>query len=197
MKAICLTIVSMMLAGCGLSGGEMSGHVVDQSTGKPVPNALVYAAWYGNAEEGFNSRTICYHFSVTKADQNGKFVLPAWHNDSVGVVQSLLIDSRQRSMGVYAIGYVTNSVEQTRDGWLGGPLLKVKTDTRKASERVQAVFNVGDATCSNFDKASAKNLSTIFKATLKEAEKIASTQEDYSLIDIKKSEIEDADKQSR
>ena len=58
---------------------RQNGQVLDEDTNKPTANAIVMARWKGTG--GF-SKTICFHVESTTTDNNGKFTIPAWMNNT-------------------------------------------------------------------------------------------------------------------
>jgi hypothetical protein len=56
----------------------ISGIVVDATTGRPVPEAIVVATWSGGWSGVATSGTRCANGIAVKSDQNGTFLIPEW-----------------------------------------------------------------------------------------------------------------------
>jgi hypothetical protein len=196
-RIFCICGLTFFLTSCALSGDVITGKVLDQDTGKPVPNAMVYVAWHGVQGGLFNSTSFCYHFGLSVSDSNGNFSVPAWRNESMGIFQSFFISNRQGFVGVYATGYKPEYVAPVLDGWFGGYSYKISPETRKSTEKFLAIFNVGESRCALFDKESAKNISMLLQATYKDAQKIATTAEDERLLGVWLSKIDNVNAASR
>jgi hypothetical protein len=186
MRLIVCSVLLCALAGCSLSGERVTGQVIDQNSGLPISGAMVFASWQGILTGGVITQSTCFHQGLALTDEKGTFNMPPWTNHSAGIWQSLRIADRSMSIGVYAAGYMTlpASPENASSG-----VYKVKRDRRNANERFQELSNIGDFQCSLYDGESAKNLKMLMEATLKEARPLATTPDNYRVLDMWKDQI--------
>jgi hypothetical protein len=91
-----------------MSSDDIEGTVVDTGTGRPVPFALVRAAWTGRTLNWAGSGSmVCYHAEETTADANGKYVIPRWN---AGLSrQSISTAGRVIEVSAFSPGYVMPS----------------------------------------------------------------------------------------
>lgn len=73
---LCLLLVS--LSACSLSSGPINGQVLEEGTGKPIPDAIVVVTWRGEWWQMVESSTACYHVETARTDAEGKYHIPAW-----------------------------------------------------------------------------------------------------------------------
>jgi hypothetical protein len=72
-------LCTLALNACALSGGPISGQVVDETTGKPVADAIVVVHWHGSWTKIFGeSSSGCYHAETARTDANGMFRIDQW-----------------------------------------------------------------------------------------------------------------------
>lgn len=84
----CLVLCTLQapLTGCGLAGLPFSGTVTDVETGEPIPGAIVVAKWSGDKPGPFDAESICYHVESAVSDENGRFKIPGWWGDRLGIM---------------------------------------------------------------------------------------------------------------
>lgn len=58
------------------SAGAITGTVVDEHTGLPVPDAYVVGRWTYRGSDGYGSRSQCTGLEVARTDREGRFSLP-------------------------------------------------------------------------------------------------------------------------
>ncbi len=158
------------LSACGLSGGPLSGQVLEEGTHKPVPGAIVVVKWVGSVPAFADSQTVCVHVESTVTDQQGKYELPGWSKPStVGPV-------------VMNLGPVVTAYKPSY-GWLEKPSQKeeivyLAQFRGTTSERLDFLLRVlGNTSCGSQDE-SEKNLINVRKALYEEAQNLSRIKED-------------------
>jgi hypothetical protein len=72
-------VTALALSSCALSGGPISAQVVDETTGKPVADAIVVIHWHGSWTKIVGeSSSGCYHVETARTDANGMFEIEKW-----------------------------------------------------------------------------------------------------------------------
>jgi len=66
--------------------GQISGSVVDQSNGKPIPGAYVMVKWTGGVSSWGEGASRCARATSVQADAAGNFTVPAWSKSDPGFV---------------------------------------------------------------------------------------------------------------
>ena len=82
-KIILTFSVLVLLSACSLSGEAIDGKVIEEGSGKPIPDAIVVARWIGDLPGIADSKTVCYHVLSAKSDSQGNFDLPAWQKKAI------------------------------------------------------------------------------------------------------------------
>jgi hypothetical protein len=76
---IAVGLCILALRACALSGGPVSGQVIDETTGKPVADAIVVAHSHGSWTKIVGeSSSACYHVETARTDAEGKYQIAAW-----------------------------------------------------------------------------------------------------------------------
>jgi hypothetical protein len=92
------------LNACGLSGGPVSGQVIDETTGKPLADAIVVVHWRGSWTKIVGeSNSGCYHVETARTDAQGKYQIPAWTR--AWTPSDLRFSSDEQTYDVYKAGY--------------------------------------------------------------------------------------------
>jgi len=86
-----------------LGDSEIAGRVLDDATGKPIPDAIVHVVWEGNIHGIVQGSTVCYHVEAVVTDVDGKFTIPSWRRAAVGGERR--IADTQRIFDIYKEGY--------------------------------------------------------------------------------------------
>lgn len=155
---------------------KQKGQVLDETTNKPIADAIVVARWKGT---GGYSKTVCFHVESTIADKDGKFTIPAWKNDT----KWKQTENQHKTLTVYKAGY-----QESRKTY------KERTD--KKGKYYQLPFEgsnyewleylkkiSGGAGCGSAGD-SEKNLILLKEAITNDATKIASKKEDRNIVNI-------------
>jgi hypothetical protein len=72
------------IAACVAINLPIDGVVLDDSTSRPLPGALVIAKWVTRSADLVGSRTGCTRVEVVQADDKGRYRLPASDVVSLG-----------------------------------------------------------------------------------------------------------------
>lgn len=83
---LAVTLLTALLAGCGMVGLPFSGQVTDEKTGEPLEGVIVVALWEGHVNPIADSTRICYHVETAVSDAEGKFRIPGWIGGKFGVM---------------------------------------------------------------------------------------------------------------
>lgn len=140
-----------------------TGIVVDD-TGKPIPDAVVLAAWNGVIRTFVEPHSTCYKVEVSRTDQSGKFSISSFS----GNFDPFLMD-RTRSIIALAPGYRLSPKTDIED-----PRIVLERQSGTSSERIKAIRGTGMVGCNG-----AKNVVIPYlKALYAEVNAIATTKED-------------------
>lgn len=162
----------LTLRACALSGGPIDGVVIDESTGKPVADAIVLVHWYGSwTQIVAESRSGCHHAETARTDADGRFHIDRWTRD--WRMSDLLFTSRGLGWMVYKPGYWDNTptVPPTPDTKYIIPFKGTK------AEYFNKVLGSPSWSCLQAGE-SAKNKYRLFKAAAEEAWALAETREE-------------------
>lgn len=167
-----VTILLLPLSACGLSGETISVQVVDISTGKPVPNAVVVVRWKGHVSAIVDSQTVCVHVLSAITDEQGNSRFQSWRKPSkIGPVFDL-----HSVVTVHKAGYQwPNPYGVVRDQ------LVPFTGTRE--ERLRYLRRVYSGTGCHSAGESEENLSLLLKTLYNEAKGIAKTDADKKIVE--------------
>ena len=178
LKLLTLLATLLSLQACALSGGPINGQVLEEETGKPIPDAIVVATWHGNDSSGLvHSQSVCYHVETARTDANGKFHINAW-SDGISM-RSLLINERYVITDAYKPGY-TRSVKPVNELIKNILLARFKGTAKERLEYLERML--GSTRCGSQNE-SEKNLHMFFSAMYEEAKNIAVTKEDLEIAD--------------
>ena len=90
-----------------LSGDGWSGRVIDWSTGRPLPGALVWIRW-STFSPGHSNAETCQHMDLTVTDAEGRFRTPPWRVENPPFAYGRL----SRITEVYLRGYGRSQEER-------------------------------------------------------------------------------------
>lgn len=146
-----------------LSGEPVSGQVIDESTGKPVADALVVVHWNGS----WTRSTACYHVETARTDGNGKFQTSAWQ--TAWSPRDLFFTFYDQTVAIYKPGHLQSSNRPKSAGvFLITPFLGTK------QAYFDTVLGAPSWGCERAG-ASGKNEYRLFKALAQEAATLAET----------------------
>ncbi|MDH4191278.1 MAG: hypothetical protein OEW21_13890 [Betaproteobacteria bacterium] len=70
----------MLLSACvGISGGPVSGRVLEEDSGKPIAGAIVVVRWFGVVGGMGHGGKVCYHVAATLSRDDGSYLVPEWY----------------------------------------------------------------------------------------------------------------------
>lgn len=169
------------LTACALSGKALEGQVLEESTKKPIPDAIVVAHWIGTAFSFVESPTVCVHVMVTTTDAEGKYHFPFWHKESpiTGVrdVHEVITAYKSGYEAYLPPGY--GRTEEYRKN-----IRYLKPFTSGREERLRYLERVEQSTrvCRS-PEAGEKNLLPFYQALYEEAKSLAETKKDLKVVD--------------
>jgi hypothetical protein len=67
-------------------GGQITGIVIDAANEKPIPGAYVMVRWTGGVSSWGEAGSRCARATSVRADEGGKFTVPAWSKSDPGFV---------------------------------------------------------------------------------------------------------------
>ena len=171
LSCVVLAVMALLsLSACGLSGGPLSGQVLEEGTRKPVPGAIVVAKWEGNVWAFVETRLVCVHVESTIADQEGRYKLPRWSKPST--VGPVVMDLAPVVVA-YKPGYgLPSEPSQEQEIELIAPF------KGRVKERFEYLDRVISSTSCVSAGSSYRNLYRIRSAIYQEARSIAQTLEE-------------------
>lgn len=99
-----LALMLVSLDACSLSSGPIDGQVLDETTGKPVADAIVVVTWTGDWTKIFGeSSSSCYHAETARTDANGKYHIAGWSRP--WSLSDLRVSARPPLFEAYKAGY--------------------------------------------------------------------------------------------
>ena len=167
----------LAIKACAVSGGPIDGVVIDETTGKPVADAIVVVHWYGSwTKIVAESSSGCYHAETARTDADGRFHIDKWTR--ARSMSDLLLTTRGEGWIVYKPGY-----------WHGNPATPPKPNTQyiapfkgTKAEYFEKVLGSPSWGC-NREGESAKNKYRLNKAMASEAKALAETPKEKSLAE--------------
>lgn len=177
--SISIALISLTFAiGC-TNGFAKTGQVVDKATGQPIPNAFVYATWWGRSENVVQGQSRCYSVAITQADGDGRFDLPESAPDSA----PLFLTQRERHLTAFAPGFEEYPIRRGQTG-----KLEMRRFEGQTMIRLRNIFGLLPYACVT-DKGE-KKLVPLFEAIEKEAMEIAKTDREIQYAKQMRSGLE-------
>lgn len=109
-----LLLLTLMLCRPIHYSSEISGHVVDTSSGDPVEGAVVVAAWYLTGMEGAHVATLAAEEATTAAD--GSFTIDSWGPRFTKPSLFAGLDADMPKLFIFKNGYLPTLVENLGSG---------------------------------------------------------------------------------
>lgn len=183
LRFVLMLSMFLPLSACALSGGPVSGQVLEEGTLKPIPGAIVVGRWIGSVPAFAESRTVCVHVESSVTDQEGKYTLPRWSKPStVGP----LVLHLEPVVSAYKPGYgLPTKPSQKEDVVYLAPF---KGDVKKRFEYLDRV--ISGASCGGAGE-SRKTLYRLQRALYEEASTIAQTADEKRYAESYKELAED------
>lgn len=157
---------ALALSSCALSGGPISGQVLDETTDKPVMDAIVVVHWNGSwSKLGIESSSACYHVETARTDAEGRCQIPAW--TTPWHPRDLFFSSNGQSYHVYRPGYMRGG------NYAAAPrMLYMAPYKGSVAYYFETALNAPYWSCARAG-ASGKNEYRLFKAMAQEAQAMA------------------------
>jgi hypothetical protein len=132
------------------------GVVLDKTTGKPIPGAIVVATWNGVVGVVVQGTSQCYKAEVAIADDKGRFDVSAFSWN----LNPLMID-RQRDFAVLAPGYRESAKWFPRD-----PRVLMEPQTGSKSEQFARLPGTDPLGCFDANKVVLPYLKALYAEML-------------------------------
>ncbi len=173
---VLVPLTACELFGKSTLGGEaIDGKVIEEGSGKPIPDAIVVARWIGDLPGIADSKTVCYHVLSAKSDSQGNFGLPAWQKKAIDWQRKIKRGHGYVSAHKAGYEFVKTEADYTAH-------LKAFNGTR--AQRLKYLKRVDSGTGCGSAGESAKNLSVLRKALYEEALAVASDKgEDQRILE--------------
>jgi hypothetical protein len=172
LAAVGLAIVFVSFRACSLSSGAIDGVVLDESTGKPLADAIVVVTWMGDESKLVDSGSDCYHAETARTDANGKWHTPAW--------------SRPWSSRNFGISLRGPQGEAYKPGYIFSyrPLPDLLLTPHKGTkdQYFEYLSKIGGRNFCAPDDESRKNLLSFYRSIAAEADLIAETPEQVRIL---------------
>lgn len=164
-------IALLPLQACALSGESIQGQVLEESTNKPIPGAIVVARWQGHLASFAHGQTVCVHVDSTTTDAQGKYRFPAWRKSSdIGSVRNI-----QPIIIVYKTGYQWSETQSKKN------VEDLRSFTGTRGERLEYLLGLsGLVGC--YGAGDERPLVLVYKALYDEAKEIALNDKDRDLL---------------
>jgi hypothetical protein len=172
-------LAAFAISAHALSGEAFSGQVIDESTGKPVADAIVVLHWNGRWSKIFGeSSGACYHVETARTDAQGKFQTPAWKTR--WQIEDLRLSREPMGLNVYKPGY---AIAPTQPRWNDMHELHIAPFRWTHQAYFDMVLAAPGWGCTQAG-ASGKNEYRLFKAMAEEARALAETPKQHSTARI-------------
>lgn len=173
MSRLLLALVSLLLllplCACGLSGGSISGKVLEEGTGKPISGAIVVVRWKGYVSAIVDARTVCVHVESATTDEMGNYKVNGWRKSStIGPVFEV-----NPVVSAYRAGYGLPSKPAQTDEDVNLASFK---GTRE--DRLGYLERIGRSSGCDSAGMSRRNLYPLYEALYYEAKVNAAEEED-------------------
>ncbi len=174
-------LFALPLGGCAsLSAEPLEGHVLEEGTHKPIPEAIVIARWDKTYSSLVDTTTVCVHVESATTDEQGRYQLPRWRGKTPNHIDT------------YKTGYErSNEYFRTKAYLQHNDILKLFTGT--GEERLAYLSRMA-VSCSD-KKEIEINLLPLYKALYEEARSLAVTKKEdrlkvlYRLRDVERLEL--------
>jgi hypothetical protein len=181
-----LIILATVISGCGLTGKkyqEQTGRVMHEIHDKPLPHTLIVALWKGKEAEGNSESTVCYHVENTTADDKGYFTIPEWREpgryDDLKDKTIHVVAYRKR----YRTSELTSEILTDKNFiyYLAKPRSTDNMEEARGKRLRYLQELVGRTSC-DLKGESRVNLQPMYEAVVEEAEQLAETEKDRSIV---------------
>src|SRR3990172_7500957 len=172
-----LLCVLLPLTACALSGDAIEGRVLEEGTGKPIPDAIVVVRWEGRVSSLADSHGVCVHVDSMVSDSQGRYKFTRWSKSSkVGPVFNV-----KSIVTAYKPGYELSQEYFDKQTYRKNIYpLKLFAGTRE--QRLEYLLKFIGMECGPYEEY-RKKLIPFYKALYEEAKSIAVTGEDKKMVE--------------
>lgn len=169
-----VAVAFLPLTACGLSWPAVSGRILEEGTGKPIPGAIVLVRWEGYVSAPGHGHQVCVHVMSATTNDQGHYYLEAWNKGSkMGPVSRL-----HTTVVPYKTGYQYPRQPSQESGT---HYLALASGTE--DERAAFLLRVlGNAQCYTKD-ASEKNRLPLLRALEHEAAALTPVRDKQTLVE--------------
>ena len=186
MRVLSLIVLVLVVSGCGLTSKkyeEQTGRVMHEIHDKPLPHTLIVALWKGKEVTGNSESSVCYHVENTIADDKGYFTIPEWREpgryDDLKDKTIHVVAYRKR----YRTSELTSEILTDKNFiyYLAKPRNTDNVDEARENRLRYLQELVGRTSC-DLKGESRVNLQPMYEAVVEEAEQLAKTEKDQSIV---------------
>ncbi len=160
-----------------LSGKPVNGVVLDETSGKPISDAIVYASWRGHGSAGLaDGGSVCFHVETARTDAEGKFRLAGW-SDGFSL-RDMFISEKIVILDAFKPGY--NRLGPPN--YTGGKIFLAPRGQQTDASYFEYLAAVDRQSMCPGGGRSLQNLYPLFNALVAEAKQFARTKEERDTV---------------
>lgn len=178
LRLIFSLLMVLPLSACALSGGTVSGMVLEEGTDKPLTGAIVVVRWIGRTTSGsiyVEARDVCYHVETATTDERGLYQTKAWNQEQH---KNYSVKFDHMLVSAYKIGYSLLQTPPQKDEITYLSLFK-----GTGAERLMYLGRLSEGTRCQSAGESGKSMLPFRKSLYDEAKGIASSVSDMNIIE--------------
>lgn len=184
LRAIGVACLFLSFGACtaSLSGKAITGQVIDGSTNRPLPGAIVVATWEGDIASFPESRRTCYHVASAKSDDQGFYRVPGWKKNITAKWQKNLVGTQ-----VHLLAFHTGYTHGYRvlDGTRKEDIPFIMSPDKRAREaRLEDLWTIFSSMSCDQGGRSGQDLLPLFEAVFYESKKLATTDKDKQTLKL-------------
>ncbi|NOZ52025.1 MAG: hypothetical protein GXP08_02600 [Gammaproteobacteria bacterium] len=179
-------LIFAILGGCAALGGkkwpELTGRILEEVQDEPVTDAIIVALWKGKQKHNNAEKTICYHVETTISDGKGRFSIPDWRESR----QHEALKDKTIHLTAFKRGHRTSELTTTiytgkRYVYYLADINYNNSEEARKKRLKYLQLLIGKTSC-DLKGESKANLRPLYEAIVAEAEGIAITNEDDSVV---------------
>ncbi len=177
-RLVVALLVTLPISACALSGGPVSGKVLEEGSDKPIPGAIVVVSWAGLTTSGsiyVEARDVCYHVESATTDEQGLYQTKAWSQEQN---KNFSVKFDHMQVTAYKVGYGYSQSVSQKEG-----IEYLAPFKGTSGERLKYLERILDSTKCGSQNDSEKNFHAMYYAMYEEAKNIAISKEDAEIVD--------------